>query len=103
MEVGGLTWLTPQELAQSQRKRRKQEESEYAPALDVTDIVTECDKARERQWWNWIILLQGLRPTWDSDSAHNKQLFKTNYKKTFDSVSERKRKARSEYERLWLF
>ena len=38
-----------QELTQSQRKRRKQEESEYAPALDVTDIVTECDKARERK------------------------------------------------------
>ena len=63
MKVGGLTWLGAQELTQSQRKRRKQEESEYAPALDVTDIVTECDKARERHWWNWIILLQGLRPT----------------------------------------
>ena len=92
MEVGGLTWLGAQELTQSQRKRRKQEESEYAPALDVTDIVTECDKARERHWWNWIILLQGLRPTWDSDPAHNKQLLKTNYKKkTFLTVFLRER------------
>ena len=65
---------------QSQRKRRKQEESEYAPALAVTDIVTECDKARERRRWNWIILLQGLRPTWDSDSTRSEQLLKTNYK-----------------------
>ena len=31
------------------KKRRKQEESEYAPALAVTDIVTECDKSRERK------------------------------------------------------
>ena len=87
MEVGGLTCLEAQELTQSQRKRRKQEQSEYAPALDVTDIVTECDKARERRWWNWIILLQGPRPTWDFDSARNKKLLKTNHIKTFDSVS----------------
>ena len=48
----GSRWsdlVEAQELTQSQRKRRKQEESEYAPPLDVTDIVTECDKARERK------------------------------------------------------
>ena len=65
---------------QSQRKRRKQEESEYAPALDVTDIVTECDKARERKAAVVELDNPPARSQTDSDSAHKKQLLKKNYK-----------------------
>ena len=77
MEVGGLTWLGAQELTQSQRKRRKQEESEYAPALDVTDIVTECDKAGERKAALVELDNPPARSQANSDSAHNEQLLKT--------------------------
>ena len=81
MEVGGLTWLRAQELTPSQRKRRKQEESEYAPALAVTDIVTECDKARERKAAVVELDNPPARSHTNSESAHNKKLLKTNYKK----------------------
>ena len=80
----GSRWsdlVEAQELTQSQRKRRKQEESEYAPALDVTDIVTECDKARERKAAAVELDNPPARSQTNSDSAHNKQLLKTNYKK----------------------
>ena len=101
LKVGGLTWMGAQEVTPSQRKRRKQEESEYAPALAVTDIVTECDKARERQWWNWIIPLQGPRPTLTPPITNNcwKQITKKKHITVF--LSEREK--RSEYERLWFF
>ena len=66
-----------QELTQSQRKRRKQEESEYAPALDVTDIVTECDKAGERKAALVELDNPPARSQANSDSAHNEQLLKT--------------------------